>query len=178
MDAAYQIFVADIKPVKCRMEMKKCRNMLSGAFNSYWKRFFAVFDKDETDTIVDIMDGYSEFINNQIIQLKVAAMNVIVKYVPDFPSQKILASCFVCCALCSCANTVHELIFKNSLGEDKKDTYITAVERHTRTFSDWYIERYTDCTEMIPVGSDEGVRKVIDALVGRLASYPDLSQKQ
>jgi len=174
MDVAYQIYASDIKPIPCKTEMKRTRNQLADAYNSYWKRFFTIYNRDEADNIVDMMDEYSTFLQNQVMQLKVAAMNVIVRYVPDFEGQRILSSCFVSSILSHCANTVHELIFKNSLGEPRKDADISAVERYTRDFSDWYIERNTTCRECIPVGSDKAVGNVVDALIQKIARFPEL----
>ena len=144
MDAAYQIYATDIKPFKCRTEMKRCKGRLADAYNSYWKRLFTIFSTDEVDSIVEMMDGYADFIATQVMQLKVAAMNVIVKAIPSFDSQKILASCFVSTTLSDCANAVHECIFRNRIGEQKQDPDISAVNRLTQEFADYYIERYTD----------------------------------
>lgn len=178
MDAAYQIYLTDIKPIPCKTEMKRTKNQLANSYNAYWKRFFVAFNRDDVDAIVDMMDEYATFISTQIMQLKVAAMNVIVKYIPDFSRQQTLSACFVSSTLAHCANAVHELIFKNSLGENKKDVDILGVERYTRDFCDWYIERNTDCRACIPVGSDKAVGVVIDSLIMRIARFPGLMAKK
>lgn len=171
MDASYQLFAKDVRPIPCKTEMKRCRNQLSKAYNSYWKRFFMAFNIDEADEVTTMMDKYSEFINNQVLQLKVAAMNVIIRYIPDFNAQQVLASCFASCTLSDCASVVHELIFKNRFGEPSKDTDIAAVLKLTKEYSDWYMERYTSCRDCIPVGSDPQVIKVVDVLIHRIARF-------
>ena len=112
MDMAYQLYKENIKPIVCKQEMKQLKNRWEQNYHTFNHDFFRVFDMDETDFIVDMMDEFDEFIKKDLTIAFWQFTNVI----KDEPieRQKVLSACMLISVLCQCANIVWERAYKVS----------------------------------------------------------------
>ena len=171
MDEVYSIYQKEIVPAAKTSALKHIKRRWSDAYNRFNKRFFAPYTTEQRDEIVDMMDGYSDYIHNAAMTARVAVMDAIAKDGKcPFNDQMVLSACVMCNILAQCADIVWHKIFLNRLGEGQLNLDIVGVSRYARDFADEYM-RIKGNYSYIRLNEHKGVQNAVDALVQKLLHY-------
>lgn len=144
LDAMYQIMTKEIVPIPCRQEQKLALKRWKTSYNLFNRDFFSAFNQDQQDEVIDMMDSFEEFINNDILIAEVAVMNELAKYDIPFDKQKTVASCMICHVLAQTAQITWVAIYKNSRGKDRENPHIKAILKYSWVWMNLYFASITD----------------------------------
>ena len=106
MDAVYAIYNRSIKPIDLRSRRKErlARLRWRLAYNRFDEEFFNSFDEDQREAIMDKMDKFEEYIDNDLMVMQASVWRALCKVEPerDTEVQNIAADCFLA-EMLSCA---------------------------------------------------------------------------
>lgn len=136
LDCQYQLYCKDIAPLPVKHELKKVRNQWIESYNKFNHRLFNAFNADEQDEIVDKMDDFSNYIQNDLIIAKVAIMDTV-KHL-SFEKQNVVGSCLMCNALAQMAQIVFGKVYHNNRNESMFSKEIDGVRKFSWKFLNMY----------------------------------------
>lgn len=169
LDAMYQIMSKDIATVPSRQEQKLALKRWQASYNSFNRDFFSAFSQDQQDEIIDMMDSFEAFINNDIIVAEVAVMNELAKYDISFDQQKVVASCMMCHVLAQAAQITWNAIYKNSRFCPKESPHIKAILKHSSTWMNLYFAKISDAH--INPNDSEQICTAMDILCKKMVKF-------
>ncbi len=79
MDASYQVFSKRVKPLKYKHEDKQTVSRISKAYNAFFDRFFAAFNQDERDYLIDKADEMEAHIEHHVEVARIQMMNCCIE---------------------------------------------------------------------------------------------------
>lgn len=165
LDAMYQIMVTDIKTVESRFEQKQALRRWNEAYNIFNQDFFSCFKKDsQRDEIIDMMDAFEAYIQNDIVIAEVAVMNEMQKYGIPFEHQKVIASCMICHILAQSA-----LITWNAVYKHTPNRYIKAIIKNAYIWMNTYFNRISNA-HVNPNDSDS-ICTAVDILCRKMVRF-------
>lgn len=162
MDAQYQLYSHDVAPLPVKREMKQERNKWIAAYNKFNKGLFRAFDTDEQDEIIDKMDEFSAYIQNDLMITKVAMMD-LVKHLP-FERQNVIGSCLMCNTLAQVAQIIWSKVFHDRHGNPETNRELHCVRISSYRFLNMYHHegRNISCnTETVNTALDIFCRKAV-----------------
>lgn len=136
MDCQYQLYCKDIAPIPVKQDLKKVRNQWIESYNKFNRSLFKAFTVDEQDEIVDKMDDFSSYIQNDLVVAKVAMMDVA-KQLP-FEIQNVIGSCLMCNALAQMAQIIWGKVYHNRRNESMFNREIDGVRKFSWRFLNMY----------------------------------------
>ena len=166
MDAAYQIFCRNIKPVECRHNMQKWRNGWLGSYDRFNQSFFRCFDREQTDLICDIMDDFETHMEHDIFILLIQVENLLKGEPLD--RQETLASAILINILCQCAEIVWEDTYRTAPREFRPHPDITACRVLIRR---WLEGFYGRGRPEIRLNDDRNVTMSVNILCRKLVDF-------
>lgn len=164
MDAQYQIYCKEIKPLDCKHRLKKFRNEWIQHYNLFNRQFFSAFTDEQKDEVIDKMDSFERYIYNDIVIAKVSIMNCCTGC--DFQTQKVLAACALCNILAQAALVIWQKVYKNSKGQDTKNLEIEAIGRCASLFMHEYYRGAKDIS-----CNNDNVDKAISVLCRKMVKW-------
>lgn len=166
MDLASTIWNGSIKKVESKFEMKKYKNEWEKAYHHFVSDFFRAFNQEQTDYLIDKMDEYENYIQNDLTIAKVHIMNQL-SFEP-LERQEILASAMLCNILSQSAQLVTMKVYKNVRGGDKENTWLKKCEVYAWQWMNAY---YGTGKPHININENEVATKAIDALCHKLILF-------
>lgn len=76
MDASYQVFTDKIRPIPHKQLAKKIVGGISDSYNLFFERFFAAFNADEKDYLIDKADEMEQALEHHIYIARIALMEI------------------------------------------------------------------------------------------------------
>ena len=134
---------------KLKEEAKSNFNKMYESYRKFNKEFFAGFDKLQTGICVDVMDEFSEFIDDSIQQFRIAVKNKInqlcVEIGKDISDEKteIICNMALCKFIASQANEIWGIIYKTFDGERDVDINLQGMYVYAREMLSSYSKRNT-----------------------------------
>lgn len=118
-DAIYTIFNRDIAKLELVREQKRMRNAWADAYNKFNRPFFSAIGEGSEDA-TDLMDGFEEFIANDLMVLRSELM-LLMQDVP-FDKRGVIVSALLCHVLAQAAQIAWGNVYRNAkmLGKDKR----------------------------------------------------------
>lgn len=169
LDAMYQIMSKEIVPVKSRHEQKLALKRWQKSYNSFNQDFFSAYNQEQQDEIIDIMDSFESYINNDVIIAEVAVMKELAKHDIPFESQKIIASCMMCHVLAQTAQIAWQAIYKNSWNLPKESPHINAILKYSSMWMNLYFSSVSDAH--INPNDSEQICTAMDILCKRMIDF-------
>ena len=170
LDAMYQIMSKEIVPVPSRHEQKLVLKRWKAAYNSFNRDFFSAFNQEQQDEIIDIMDEFQSYINNDIIVAEVAVMKQLQQYDIPFEDQKIVAASMMCHVLAQTSQIAWKAIYKNKYNVSKESPQINAIQKYASLWMNLYFAKISDAhvnpndSEQICTAMDILCRKMVKFL--------------
>ena len=167
LDSMYQILSKDIAPIPCKQEQKLALKRWREAYNSFNQDFFRAYSQDQQDEIIDMMDAFETYINNDVLIAEVAVMNDLAQHGIPFEHQKVIASCVMCHVLAQAAQITWGAIYKNSRNISKESPHIKAILKYSSTWMNLYFAKVSDAhinpndSEQICTAMDILCRKMV-----------------
>ena len=165
LDVMNTILHRDIFPVKSQFEEKKARKLWVQNYHIFNKDFFSAFNDDQQDEIIDIMDGFETFINNDVVIVKVAVMNEISKYGVELEDQVVLADVLVCHILAQSAQILWTAVYR------KENPYIRSILFYAGKWMELYAKRRVD--RAIHTEDSEEITNAVNALCKKIVKFLD-----
>ena len=137
MDTVYQIYCRDIKNLDYRFEMKRARNRWADSYHKFTMDFFRAFNQDQTDYIVDEMDRFNDYIQNNVVMLKSAAMEHLSGHT-DFANRKALGSLLVCNSLAQAAQHLYGEMYRKADYTREVNGHIEEIKKATFDIANRY----------------------------------------
>lgn len=170
LDAMYQIMSKDLKPIACKHEQKLAMKRWKEAYHAFNSDFFSVFNEDQTDEIIDMMDSFEAYIQNDIIIAEVAVMNELQKYEIVFEDQKILSSCMLCHILAQSA-----LVAWNAVYVKTPNRYIKAMIKNAYIYMNQYFKKVSGAH--IDPNSSETICNAVNILCRKMVRFLNTLKK-
>lgn len=165
LDAMYQIMTTDIKTVESRFEQKRALKRWNEAYNIFNQDFFSCFKKDsQRDEIIDMMDAFEAYIQNDIIIAEVAVMNELQRYGIPFEHQKVLSSCMMCHVLAQSALVLWDTIYKGFPNQ-----YIKTMIKNAGIWMNLYFSKLSQA-HVDPNASDS-ICTAVDILCRKMVKF-------
>lgn len=137
MDCVYQMYNQWVAKLELKFEAKRYRKEWERAYSKMNMMFFRAFDADQTDEVIDMMDDFEEYINNDLVITKIAVMNILEEN-RTLEEQQVASSCLVGEVLCYSAMVVWNKVYK---GTRQMDVYnqIDRIRKSIHRFINvWY----------------------------------------
>ena len=74
MDASYQVFNESVRTQPYRHDAKRIVNSMRDAYNAFFRKFFAAFNREQTDYLIDKADAMEESIAHNVEIARIAMM--------------------------------------------------------------------------------------------------------
>lgn len=162
MDCQYQLYTKDIAHLPAKRELKKIRNQWIESYNRFNRSLFDAFSIEEQDEIVDRMDDFANYIQNDLVIAKVAMMDVAKKL--PLETQNVIGSCLMCNALAQMAQIIWGKVYHNRRNESMFNREIDGVRKFSWRFLNMYYkedENISCNVESVNTTIDILCRKVI-----------------
>lgn len=112
MDVAYEIFCKHIKPVECKREMKMYKNEWLKCYRSFNLEYFSLYNAEEQDYIVDIMDKFVKWIDRHLLICSIQISNQLKFETKE--RQDVLCATLMISILAQSARVIYESIFEKA----------------------------------------------------------------
>ena len=175
-DLAYNTFTKVIMPHPLEHKAKQIRNRWKNAYNDYFQSFWERVDNEECkDTIIDIMDDFSDHLSRLSVVLQCSIMDAV-KSIP-FEKQKIIAAANFCNVLAQEAQTffsakyydVKCLPFNGGTKYQRVEIKDPALENLRKLSKDFTRAYYAECNgEGVNLSEKEKVSKVISSFENQI----------
>ncbi len=142
MDAMYQIYTKEIKPLPCRHELKHVKKTWIENYNVFNRSFFRAFNVEQQGEVIDMMDSFEQYIHNDMLIAKLAIMNEMKDLSTD--DANVCASCVLCNILAQAAHIVWSKIFLNSRLKERTNIQIQGIEKCSTRFMNLYHSQISD----------------------------------
>lgn len=169
LDAMYQILKRDLWPVESRHEAKRERTLWLNSYNAFNRDFFSAFDDDQKDYIIDLMDSFESYINNDVIVARVAIMNQIKQYGLEFEDQKVLSSFMLCHILAQTAKITWNAIYKTKYCGPRASVYLDSILKHSSRWMNLYFASKSDAH--INPNNDKQICLAVDILCKKMVNF-------
>lgn len=166
LDIQYTLYQREIRPLKCRFELKHWKNVWIESYTAFNERFFGAYDKEEKGELIDKMDDFETFINNDLLIAQCAIMDCFVG--EDFETQKILSTCMLCDILAQSAQVVWKKVYKDDRLRGETSTEIDSIRFASRQFMNAYPH---DDTYFINCNTNKKVRATVDTLCRKMVRW-------
>ena len=139
MDAAYQAWCHFEPRNGLEHERAQCASRITQAFSDYFRRYRAMFTKDEVDYLLELTDEFEAYIEHHILIASVAYMNAVADNI-EFDTQKESANLWITNALAAVAQGWHGAVNpRTRFGDRRIDPDIaTALVRARDLAADMY----------------------------------------
>ena len=74
MDASYQVFNKSVRTQQYRHDSKRLVNSMRDAYNAFFRKFFAAFNREQTEYLIDKADAMEESIAHNVEIARIAMM--------------------------------------------------------------------------------------------------------
>ena len=179
-DAIYSIFNRDIARLNLSREQKRLRNAWADAYNKFNRPFFSAIGEGSEDA-TDLMDGFEEFIANDIMVLRSQLM-LLMQDVP-FENRGVIVSALLCHVLAQAAQIAWGNVYRKGkvLGVDKltgqkmivhepeKNPYLEAINRCSFRLAVLWHRGIS--TALIDPNKTKGIPPAINALCRKMYKW-------
>lgn len=133
MDIAYDLWKKKVTPLPLKFEAKQLANAFINDYTSFNKPFFAAFDDDQRDWVIDRMDELGAYLEHDIFITQISLMNLF----NDRPieEQDVVASILLCGAITQMAQIIYGAVFRTRKGNDEPCPELANMRRYTRRLS-------------------------------------------
>lgn len=175
MDAVQQLYCTHIKPMDVKGQLAQIRNHWSKTYNEFNRQFFRSFDEDQIDYVVDKMDAFDSYIQND---LEITRISIMDCFRQEGDTMQVVASaCVLCGVLTVAANTVWQRVHRVVLPRSKyrpyarivgeKNPLLTILEKIPYK----YLGEYRGKAEVINVSNDPKVEAAVNALCRKMIHW-------
>lgn len=136
MDVQFQIYCHDIAYLPVKYQMKQVRGKWIAAYNKFNKAFFNAFTQDEQDELIDKMDDFADYIQNDVMVAKVAFMDMV-KDLP-FERQGVIGACLMCNVLAQSAQVIWGKVYHDRHGVKETNGELRRIQICSYDFLNMY----------------------------------------
>lgn len=140
MDAMNLIYDDYIKPLDLKHNLKHLRKQWHDAYLRLTSDFFRCFNADQQGEVVEIMDGLSAHIHNEVELFRVAVMNHFMHIESD--TRVTLSAIIACNHLAQSAQILWKWVRRSRRGNMLANPHIAIVENTSLRFFDEYARQY------------------------------------
>lgn len=169
LDAMYQILSKEIVPIKSRQEQKQALKRWQASYTAFNRDFFSAFNQEQQDEIIDIMDAFESYVNNDIIVAEVAVMNELAKLDIPFEQQKVVASSMMCHVLAQAAQITWSAIYKNKYNVSKESPHINAILKYSSMWMNMYFSKVSNAH--VNPNDSQQICDAMDALCRKMVRF-------
>ena len=127
---------------KVKNEVKQQSNRMYNFYRKFNREFFGGFDKKQGDSLIDIMDEFSEFIKNEVFLFKMAVRNRYKANCKDRETLELFCNIALCRFLTSQANEIWGVVYRGRYGERTKDPNLAQMEVAAREMLYEFVKKY------------------------------------
>ncbi len=112
LDEVYQLYSKYVLPLQCKHDARHWKTVWGKTYTKLNQDFFSSFNADQTDAVIDRMDGFEEFIAPL---LKQTLDSVSAFLSPLVPQDKcpVISACMVCSVLAQCASIIWYQVYRD-----------------------------------------------------------------
>ena len=166
MDAAGQVFSGEVKS-SAKGELKRVAKGWQENYHLFNASFFSCWNSDETDEVIEAMDSYWEYVNNDIMILKIAVMERVGK--EELEAQKVIAACMTSYILAQVAQKCWEACFVNYYGKPEKNMFLEKCKYAAKKYMNKFY--FSPGKEDINFNEDIRTTRAVDALIGKTTNW-------
>ncbi len=169
-DSFYCAYEDYVKPLKLKHDLKMHAKQMIACYREFNKQFFAAFDDEEKDYIVDKMDAYQQGLANNIEMLRLSVM----KNLMEFPSEvrTAVAGLTVCVHLAQSTRILYENIYKlkDYRGEERPmhNKHLAGMVSYSGNLFKSYTRRFCPCSHIINLNDVEEIKQTSTALCNKI----------
>lgn len=166
LDLMYQMWSKTIKPINCKFEMKRYKKAWIENYNAFNTQFFRCFTQEQQDAIIEKMDDFEEYVQNNLMIAKVQLMNCL--SFETFERQEVLATCLLCSILAQASHIIWGRVYKDARQRDTENLYIRGIETNINGFMNLY---YGKGKPHVKPDESKPVSDAVDALCKKTISW-------
>lgn len=175
MDAVYQLYCTHIKPMDVKGQLAQIRNHWSKTYSQFNRQFFRSFDEDQIDYVMDKMDSFDSYIQND---LEITRISIMDCFRQEGDTMQVVASaCVLCGVLAVAANTVWQRVHRVVLPRSKYRPYARTVGEKNPLLTILekipykYLGGYRGKAEVINVSNDPKVEAAVNVLCRKMIHW-------
>lgn len=172
-DSAYLVYNDRIKPLPLKREMKMYAKKFIECYREFNKDFFAAFDDEQKDYVIDKMDALHEAIGHDVEIFRMSIIN----HLAQFPTEvrQNVASFSACLHLTSCAFLTWRTVFRNghSNGEAMHNRALQGMLSSADMMFKAYTRQKAHSTSVIDLNKIPDIEKSSRIVCNRIIQFID-----
>ena len=164
-DCAYQEFCSGVRPLHLKQELKRLQKNWLEDYRQFNQRLFICLNEDLRDFTIDMMDSYADFIQNDVMLMRVALMNLVKGC--EFTDQKTIASLMLCNIFSQVAQICFGCVFINGHGKSERAPELDRM----RNVSHKLANAVLTINDTINPNADKGLNAAVDAYMKKTTNW-------
>lgn len=169
MDCAQAEFSREIKPLHMHHELKWLRTQWLAEYKKFNQRLFSGLDIDKADFVCDMMDEYTSYIENDMMIIRVAMMNLVKTL--EFDEQKIISSLMLCNIFSQVAQLTWGLVYKTRKRHEEQCPELLKMRRYSHKMMNLVAYLSDDIDPNIDKPLSDAIESYVNKTTDWLKSY-------
>ena len=133
MDASFQVFDKDVSKQVCKGKEKAYMRRMKEAYHLFFKDFFAAFDIEQTDYLMDKVDAFEEYIQHHLDIAEIAIQECDNSL--PIETQREISRTWLCNLLAADAQDFHGECWKTGRRQPLCNRYIDQVLKASKEYA-------------------------------------------
>ena len=133
MDASQQIFSKDVAKQPCSGMQSRLMGRMREGYHLFFKNFFAAFNPDQIDYLLEKADAYEDFIQHHVDIAEIAMQEC--DNGRPIEEQREISRCWLCNLLAASAQDFHGECWRTGRNQPLFDRYIDQVLKASKEYS-------------------------------------------
>jgi hypothetical protein len=179
LDVAYQIYTHDILPLRCSHQAQRWRTEWGRNYGLMNRRFFASFNDEQKDAVIDRMDDLESFIEESVLSAREVVRDFLLRE-DACPEEMVgpVSACLISNILIQSASIIWEQVYTDPHGRPRKNQYIETIARASSRFLNSWLKPDRDIRCNDDKGVDDSAVRMQSRLVAWLKQSNDGSGKE
>lgn len=167
IDVMQQIFYKEINVLPFKHELNHARKAISKEYKEFNSLFWKIFNQEETDRIIDIMDEFTSAVEDSITIARVQIMNEMKDMSTE--QQKICSAMDMCNILSKLANIFWQNIFGAVAHMKSGDKHITGIEHYTKKLFTGYFS--TNSSLIVNQNDNQAIVDSVNNITRKMVAF-------
>ena len=165
MDSALTIYKRYIRTVECRFKMRKLQNEWSRLYKTFNDEYFLLYDKEQTDFIIEFMDDFEKYIDKHLKIAFIQVENLVIN--EPLERQEVIAAAILVSVLTQSAQIVYDGLYAKAGIEHKHQV----LERMQQVIYEWQNLYYGKGKPDVNPNNDKNTVLAVDILCKNMVYF-------
>lgn len=172
MDSALTIYKRYIRTVECRFKMRKLQNEWSRLYKTFNDEYFHLYNKEETDYIIEFMDDFEKYIDKHLKIAFIQVENLVIN--EPMERQEVIAAAILVSVLTQSAKVFYDELFEKAGTEHTNQVLV----RMRQVINEWQNLYYGKGKPGVNPNDDKNTVLAVDILCKNMVYFLETYTKK